>query len=95
MYAIIVKSNISDIERIELSYDEVINILNKRATMYDLEYAIIRSIEVRKTNFEALALRPLYLKYIRLKESIYGPSILWSNDFSDKIDNEFVKEYLL
>ena len=95
MYAIAIKSNVSNVQKIELSYEEVLNTVSKRAEMYDLEYVIAKSIELRKINFEALALRPLYLKYIKLKESIYGPTNLWSMELIEQIDNEFVNKYLL
>lgn len=95
MCTIIIKSNANNVQRIELSYEEVLNTVSKRAEMYDLEYVIARSIELRKINFETLALRPLYLKYIKLKESIYGPTNLWSMELTEQIDNEFVNKYLL
>lgn len=95
MYAIAIKSNVSNVQKIELSYEEVLNTVSKRAEMYDLEYAITKFIELRKINFETLALRPLYLKYIKLKESIYGSSNLWSMELIEQIDNEFVNKYLL
>ena len=95
MYAIAIKSNVSNVQKIELSYEEVLNTVSKRAEMYDLEYVIAKSIELRKINFETLALRPLYLKYIKLKESIYGPTNLWSMELAKQIDNEFVNKYLL
>ena len=95
MYAIAIKSNVSNVQKIELSYEEVLNTVSKRAEMYDLEYAITKFIELRKINFETLALRPLYLKYIKLKESIYGPTNLWSMELAKQIDNEFINKYLL
>lgn len=95
MCTIVIKSNANNVQKIELSYEEVLNIVSKRAEMYDLEYVIAKSIKLRKINFETLALRPLYLKYIKLKESIYGPTNLWSMELAKQIDNEFVNKYLL
>ena len=63
--------------------------------MYDLDYAIAKANKLRKIDFEALMLRPTYLKFIKQKESIYGPSVLWSPNFIQQVDNEFVKKYLL
>lgn len=92
----IVKSNIcsENIQRIEINELEALSTRMKRAMMYSLDYAIYKYKEERKMYFEALSLRPKYLRFIQVKEKEYGPAIMWSTELINKIDNEFIQKYM-
>ena len=92
----IVKSNISkdDIQRIELNELQALSIRVKRAMMYNLDYAVYKYEEEETMYFEALTLKPKYLRFIQSKEVVYGPASMWSKELIDKLDNEFMKKYM-
>ena len=91
----IVKAVTKDIQRINISYEEALEVKKNRVLMYNLDYAIALANQMKKIDFEALTLRPTYVKFIKAKELIYGPSVMWSTEFMKQVDNEFVNKYLL
>jgi hypothetical protein len=83
-----------DIQRIELSKEQVLNINNKRMNMYTLDYAIKKNKANIKEMLETIIIRPKYYKFLTEKEKIYGDIRLWSSELLNKIDNEFILKYM-
>ena len=83
-----------DIQRIELTREQVLNINNKRMNMYTLDYAIKKNEADIKEILKAIMLRPKYYNFLIEKEKIYGDIRLWSSELLNKIDNEFIFKYM-
>ena len=83
-----------DIQRIELTREQVLNINNKRMNMYTLDYAIKKNEADIKEMLKAIMLRPKYHNFLIEKEKIYGDVRLWSSELLNKIDNEFIFKYM-
>ena len=83
-----------DIQRIELSKEQVLNINNKRMNMYTLDHAIRKNEANIKEMLRAIMLRPKYYNFLMEKEKIYGDARLWSSELLNKIDNEFIFKYM-
>jgi predicted metallopeptidase len=90
----IVKAINEDIQRINMSYIKCLNIKMQRSMMYSLDHALYRFEAEKKMCFEALTLKPKYLRFIQVKEKEYGSAIMWSSEFINKIDNEFIQKYM-
>ena len=83
-----------DIQRIELTREEVLNINNKRMNMYTLDHAIRKNEANIKEMLRAIMLRPKYYNFLMEKEKIYGDARLWSSELLNEIDNEFIFKYM-
>ena len=83
-----------DIQRIELTREQVLNINNKRMNMYTLDYAIKKNEADIKEMLKAIMLRPKYYNFLIEKEKIYGDIRLWNSELLNKIDNEFIFKYM-
>ena len=83
-----------DIQRIELTREQVLNINNKRMNMYTLDYAIKKNEADIKEMLKAIMLRPKYYNFLMEKEKIYGDARLWSSELLNEIDNEFIFKYM-
>jgi len=83
-----------DIQRIELSKEQVLNINNKRMSMYTLDYVIKKNEANIKEMLETIIIRPKYYRFLTEKEKIYGDIRLWSSELLNKIDNEFILKYM-
>ena len=83
-----------DIQRIELTREQVLNINNKRMNMYTLDHAIRKNEANIKEMLRAIMLRPKYYNFLMEKEKIYGDARLWSSELLNKIDNEFIFKYM-
>ena len=83
-----------DIQRIELTREQVLNINNKRMNMYTLDYAIKKNEADIKEILKAIMLRPKYYNFLIEKEKIYGDIRLWNSELLNKIDNEFIFKYM-
>ena len=83
-----------DIQRIELTREQVLNINNKRMNMYTLDYAIKKNEADIKEMLKAIMLRPKYYNFLIEKEKIYGDARLWNSELLNKIDNEFIFKYM-
>ena len=83
-----------NIQRIELTREQVLNINNKRMNMYTLDYAIRKNEANIKEMLKAITLRPKYYNFLIEKEKIYGDIRLWSSELLNKIDNEFIFKYM-
>ena len=90
----IVKAINEDIQRVETNYLDVLIIKSERDLMYTLDYALQRDKAERKAYFDAVTSKPKYIRFIQEKEKIYGPALMWSREFIDKLDNEFMKKYM-
>ena len=90
----IVKAINEDVQRIEMNYLDVLIIKSERDLMYTLDYAMQRDKAERKAYFDAITLKPRYIRFIQEKEKTYGPALMWSREFIDKLDNEFMKKYM-
>ena len=83
-----------DIQRIELTREQVLNINNKRMNMYTLDYAIKKNEADIKEILKAIMLRPKYYNFLIEKEKIYGDIRLWSSELLNKTDIEFIFKYM-
>ena len=90
----IVKAINEDIQRIEVNYLDVLIIKSERTSMYTLDHAPQRDKAERKAYFDAITLKPKYIRFVREKEKEYGSALMWSREFIDKLDNEFMKKYM-
>ena len=90
----IVKAINEDIQRVETNYLDVLIIKSERDLMYTLDYAMQRDKAERKAYFDAITLKPRYIRFIQEKEKTYGPALMWSREFIDKLDNEFIQKYM-
>ena len=90
----IVKAINEDIQRVEMNYLDCLIIKSERDLMYTLDYALQRDKAERKAYFDAVTLKPKYIRFIQEKEKTYGPALMWSREFIDKLDNEFIQKYM-
>ena len=90
----IVKAINEDIQRVEMNYPDCLIIKSERDLMYTLDHALQRDRAERKAYFDAITLKPKYIRFIQAKEKEYGPATMWSREFIDKLDNEFIKKYM-
>lgn len=90
----IVKAINKDIQRVEMNYLDCLIIKSERDLMYTLDYALQRDKAERKAYFDAVTLKPKYIRFIQEKEKTYGPALMWSREFVDKLDNEFIQKYM-
>ena len=90
----IVKAINEDIQRVEMNYLDCLIIKSERDLMYTLDYALQRDKAERKAYFDAVTLKPKYIRFIQEKEKTYGPALMWSREFVDKLDNEFIQKYM-
>ena len=90
----IVKAINKDIQRVEMNYLDCLIIKRERDLMYTLDHALQRDKAERKAYFDAITLKPKYIRFIQEKEKTYGPALMWSREFIDKLDNEFIQKYM-
>ena len=90
----IVKAINEDIQRVEMNYLDCLIIKSERDLMYTLDHALQRDKAERKAYFDAVTLKPKYIRFIQEKEKTYGPALMWSREFVDKLDNEFIQKYM-
>ena len=90
----IVKAVNEDIQRIEMNYLDCLIIKSEKDLMYTLDYALQRDKIERKAYFDALTLKPKYVRFVKEKEKEYGSALMWSKEFIDKLDNEFIQKYM-
>ena len=90
----IVKAVNEDIQRIEMNYLDCLIIKSEKDLMYTLDHALQRDKVERKAYFDALVLKPKYVRFIQNKEKEYGSALMWSKEFIDKLDNEFIQKYM-
>ena len=90
----IVKALTEDVQRIDLNYLDALIIKSERDLMYSLDHALQKDKAERKAYFDAITLKPKYIRFIQEKEKIYGSALMWSRDFIDKLDNEFIQKYM-
>ena len=90
----IVKAINEDIQRVEMNYLDCLIIKSERDLMYTLDYALQRDKAERKAYFDAITLKPKYVRFIQIKEKEYGSALMWSREFIDKLDNEFIQKYM-
>ena len=90
----IVKAINENIEKIEMNYLDCLIIKSERAMMYTLDHAIQRDRAERKAYFDAITLKPKYIRFIQEKEKTHGSALMWSREFIDRLDNEFIQKYM-
>ena len=90
----IVKAINEDIQRVEMNYLDALIIKSERDLMYTLDHAIQRDKAERKAYFDAITLKPKYIRFVQTKEKEYGSALMWSREFIDKLDNEFIQKYM-
>ena len=90
----ILKAVNENIQKIEMNYLDALIIKSERDLMYTLDYALQRDKAERKAYFDAVTLKPKYIRFIQEKEKTYGPALMWSREFIDKLDNEFIQKYM-
>ena len=90
----IVKAVNEDIQKINMNYLDCLIIKTQRSLMYTLDHALQKDKAERKAYFDAITLKPKYIRFIQEKEKTYGPALMWSREFIDKLDNEFMKKYM-
>ena len=90
----IVKAVNEDIQKINMNYLDCLIIKTQRSLMYTLDHALQKDEAERKAYFDAVTLKPRYIRFIQEKEKTYGPALMWSREFIDKLDNEFMKKYM-
>ena len=83
-----------NIQKVDMNYLDALIIKSQRDLMYTLDHAIQRDKAERKAYFDAITLKPRYIRFIQEKEKTYGPALMWSREFIDKLDNEFMKKYM-
>lgn len=90
----IIKAVNDDIQRVDLNYLDCLIIKTQRSMMYSLDHALQRDKAERKAYFDAITLKPKYVRFIQIKEKEYGSALMWSREFIDKLDNEFIQKYM-
>ena len=90
----ILKAVNENIQKIEMNYLDALIIKSERDLMYTLDHALQRDRAERKAYFDAITLKPKYIRFIQAKEKEYGPATMWSREFIDKLDNEFMRKYM-
>ena len=83
-----------DIQKIDMSYLDVLIIKTQRSLMYTLDHALQKDKAEKKAYFDAITLKPKYIRFIQVKEKEYGSALMWSKEFIDKLDNEFIQKYM-
>ena len=83
-----------NIQKVDMNYLDALIIKSQRDLMYTLDHAMQRDKAERKAYFDAITLKPRYIRFIQQKEKTYGPALMWSREFIDKLDNEFMKKYM-
>ena len=83
-----------NIQKVDMNYLDALIIKSQRDLMYTLDHAMQRDKAERKAYFDAITLKPRYIRFIQEKEKTYGPALMWSREFIDKLDNEFMKKYM-
>ena len=91
---IVIRAINEDIQKIDMSYLDVLIIKIQRSLMYTLEHALQKDKAEKKAYFDAITLKPKYIRFIQAKEKEYGSALMWSKDFIDKLDNEFIQKYM-
>ena len=90
----VVRAVNEDIQKIEMNYLDALIIKSERDLMYTLDHAIQRDKAERKAYFDAITLKPRYIRFIQSKEKEYGSALMWSREFIDKLDSEFMQKYM-
>ena len=90
----IVRAVNEDIQKINMNYLDCLIIKTQRSLMYTLDHALQKDKAERKAYFDAITLKPKYIRFIQEKEKTYGPALMWSREFIDKLDNEFIQKYM-
>ena len=90
----IVRAVNEDIQRVDMNYLDCLIIKTQRSLMYTLDHALQKDKAERKAYFDAITLKPKYIRFIQEKEKTYGPALMWSREFIDKLDNEFIQKYM-
>ena len=90
----IVRAVNEDIQKINMNYLDCLIIKTQRSLMYTLNHALQKDKAERKAYFDAITLKPKYIRFIQEKEKTYGPALMWSREFIDELDNEFMKKYM-
>ena len=90
----IIRAVNEDIQKINMNYLDCLIIKTQRSLMYTLDHALQKDKAERKAYFDAITLKPKYIRFIQEKEKTYGPALMWSREFIDKLDNEFMKKYM-
>ena len=83
-----------DIQKINMNYLDCLIIKTQRSLMYTLNHALQKDKAERKAYFDAITLKPKYIRFIQEKEKTHGSAIMWSREFIDKLDNEFIQKYM-
>ena len=91
---IVIRAINEDIQKIDMSYLDVLIIKTQRSLMYTLDHALQKDKAEKKAYFDAITLKPKYIRYIQAKEKEYGSALMWSKEFIDKLDNEFIQKYM-
>ena len=90
----IVKAINEDIQKIETNYLDILIVKTQRSLMYTLDQALQKDKAEKKAYFDAITLKPKYIRFIQVKEKEYGSALMWSREFIDKLDNEFIQKYM-
>ena len=90
----IVRAVNEDIQKINMNYLDCLIIKTQRSLMYTLNHALQKDKAERKAYFDAITRKPKYIRFIQEKEKTYGPALMWSREFIDELDNEFMKKYM-
>ena len=90
----IIRAVNEDIQKINMNYLDCLIIKTQRSLMYTLDHALQKDKAERKAYFDAITLKPKYIRFIQEKEKTYGPALMWSREFIDELDNEFMKKYM-
>ena len=91
---IVIRAINEDIQKIDMSYLDVLIIKTQRSLMYTLDHALQKDKAEKKAYFDAITLKPKYIRFIQAKEREYGSALMWSKEFIDKLDNEFIQKYM-
>ena len=91
---IVIRAINEDIQKIDMSYLDVLIIKTQRSLMYTLDHALQKDKAEKKAYFDAITLKPKYIRFIQAKEKEYGSALMWSREFIDKLDNEFIQKYM-
>ena len=90
----IAKAVSDSVQRVEMNYIECLIRKSEIESMYTLNHAIQRDKAERKAYFDAITLKPKYIRFIQEKEGTHGSALMWSKEFIDKLDNEFIQKYM-
>ena len=90
----VVRAVNKDIQKIDMSYLDCLIIKSEKDLMYTLDHAIQKDKAERKAYFDAITLKPKYIRFIQAKEKEYGSALMWSREFIDKLDSEFMQKHM-